>query len=185
MKKFGVLFLFAILALAPWACQQPIILSPTVPSLTPTPTVNLTPVCGFTTISLGEKTGLGAPSVIRTLSDWNTFFSLPGPILYLATPTVTPVVPTPPVDFSTQMLIVYSNAIICPNSILQVNDVCEGPSQIIVSANNVWVCPVCFAASPYRNFSALAVPQSNLPIVWNVTQVPCQLIYPPTPTPTP
>lgn len=191
MKKIQGLFFTLILvsfALAPLACNKPYTLGPFTPPPTSTPTLtatpNLTPVCGFTLIGLGPKViDYPGPMVIRNSSDWNTFCSYSTGIVYISgTPTPTP---TPPVDFTKQMLILYMT-VVCPTSTLQVTNVCEGPTQVTVSANNLLACVFCNSASSSGNMEALVVPQSSLPVVWNYTTVPCSWSYStPTPSPTP
>ncbi|HEV2355503.1 MAG TPA: hypothetical protein VGR89_14740 [Puia sp.] len=181
MKKTGAVLVFLTLSLAPWACQQPITLGPQTPFQTPTPTAITTPVCGFTLISLGNRALNAGPSVIRSLADWQTFCSYPTGTIPL-TPNPTPVIPAPPVDFSSQMLIVYVTPV-CPWTTLQVTNVCEGPFQITVSANNVHACFNCNMGATWGSFSGIVVPQSGLPVTWVLTQVPCQMGVTPTATP--
>jgi len=181
MKKYLMGSLFIILILAPWACRRPFPVGPTFPGTvsTPTPTTITTPVCGFTTYNLGTIALNASPTVIRSSADWQAFNSYPTGLIF-PTPVMTPVIPAPPVDFATQMLIVMISPV-CPTSSLVVTNVCEGPSQITVSATNTQACFICNLGTSWGYASALAVPQSNLPIVWNITQLPCH--WPATPTP--
>ncbi len=186
MKKniLNGLVLASALCFAPWACQQPFGVGPQPPSTTPTPTAITTPVCGFTLISLGTKAvSASLPSVIQNTAEWQAFCGISSGMISL-TPTPT-VVPTPPVNFDSQMLILYTTYV-CPLYSLQVTQVCEGPSQITVTANNVESCILCNVAADFDYVSALVVPQSNLPVVWATTTVPCPgLSSQLTPTPTP
>jgi hypothetical protein len=187
MKKYLLKScLLVVLALAPWACNRPFPISNPIspfPIMTPTPSpaVITTPVCGFTTYNLGTISLQAGPTVIRSLADWQTFNSYPTGIIY-PTPGTTPVIPPPPVNFTTQMLIVLITPV-CATSSLVVNNICEGPNQITISATNTQGCVFCNVAATWGYASALAVPQCGLPIVWNTTQLPC--LWPPTPTATP
>jgi hypothetical protein len=181
MKKNTLIVLFLVLCFAPWACQQPIAMSPAVPPVVPTATPDTTPVCGFSVVSLGTSSLSAGPSIIRSLADWQTFCSYGTGTIPLG-PTPTPTPPPPPVDFSSQMLILMVSPV-CASSTLQVTSVCEGPSTITVTANNVQACAICNMAANWGYFSALAVPQSSLPVTWVLTQVPCQWAATPTPTP--
>jgi hypothetical protein len=183
MKKILIGSLFIVLCLAPLACIQHFPVGPA-PNLPPTstPTPNLTPVCGFTTYSLGTIALDASPNVIRSVTDWQTFNSYPTGMLSL-TPTVTPVIPAPPVNFATQMLIVMIVPV-CASSNLTVTNVCEGPNQITISANNVQACAICNVGASWGFAAGIAVPQSSLPIVWNINQIPCVMgVDTPTPTP--
>lgn len=156
------------------------------PAPTITPTINLTPVCGFTQISLGMHALNAGPSVIRSLADWNTFCSYGSGTLTL-TPVPTPTsYPAPPVDFSSQMLILFERAM-CDFSTYDFISVCEGPTQITVTGNIIDACFTCNAGSSWANYTALVVPQSSLPVVDNFTNIPCSpsYWYTATPTPTP
>jgi hypothetical protein len=157
------------------------------PAPTITPTINMTPVCGFTEISLGMHAVNAGPRVIRNLTDWQTFCSYGLGNIITSTPMPTPTsYPTPPVDFSNQMLILYEQAV-CSFATLEFNSVCEGPTQITVTANMVDACFTCNATGSWGNFTALVVPQSGLSVVNNFTEIPCSpsYWYTATPTPTP
>ena len=84
-------------------------------------------------------------------------------------------------------MLIVTFVYVCPTSTLTVTNICEGPTQITVSADNVQVCPNCYMATTWGYATAYAVPQSSLPVVWNLTQVPCSWgsYSSPTPTPTP
>jgi len=182
MKKTLLVLLMAMpLFLAPWACRRPVNIGP-IPTPTPTLTPITTPLCGFTPIELGERSVYAGPNVIRSYSDWRTFCSYPVGLL-LTTPTVTPTIPAPPVDFSKQMIIVYMD-VGCPPPVYTVNDVCEGPTQITVYGTRVEPCVFCNVASFTGSAHGLVVPQSNLPVVSQDTVIPCSwLLVTPTPTP--
>ena len=182
MKKLLVCSLFMILCLAPWACTKEYPLAPA-PVFTPTPTSTFTalptktltptstpivtatstPVCGFTNLGPVGFTWSEGPMVITTLAEWQSNIEA-----YAGT--------TPPVDFTTQMVIVTVLTEPCPTSGLSITNVCEGPNQITISANNVAICNICNyeTTTPQRSeASAVAVPLSNLPVVWNITNVSC------------
>jgi hypothetical protein len=168
----------------PLACKRPWPVMPNPgPAPTITPTINMTPVCGFTQISLGTHSLKAGPSVIRSLADWQTFCSYGMGTLTL-TPVPTPTsFPAPPVDFSTQMMIVYVTTI-CPTFTYAFTSVCEGPTQITVTGNYVDACLFCNVGASWGTFTALVVPQSSLPVVNDFTSIPCYW-YAATPTPTP
>ena len=71
MRKALILLPLLFLALYPIACNRNLNLGPAYPLTpaalpTPTATPNLTPVCGFTTYSLGTISLQAAPGVIAT-----------------------------------------------------------------------------------------------------------------------
>ncbi len=196
MKNLLILTSFIVLTLSPWACNRQYPLAPA-PNLTPTfsptftatatasPTPNLTPVCGFTIYNLGtvQLTGTLLPTGTPiTLSSSTTISGTPTQVSFIPSTKVIQNLASwqlfssaaPPVDFASQMLIVFFSPGVCPTSVLSVTNVCEGPTQINISATNTQVCPVCFASVDYVFATGIAVSQSNLPIVWNITQVPCE-----------
>jgi hypothetical protein len=72
--------------------------------------------------------------------------------------------------------------------VLSITNVCEGADQITVSANNDAVCAICNyeTLTPQKSYAwAVAVPQSNLPLVWNITNVACNQETPVLPWVTP
>jgi hypothetical protein len=142
----------------------------------------LTPVCGFTPLAIGGTVSLSyhGPSVIRNLAEWQGLFASTGMIIFAGTPTPTP--PPPPVNFANLMLIL-SFTTVCPTSAVSITGVCEGPNQITISATNTPLCVFCNVGTTFYLWSAIAVPQSSLPVVWNTTTV--QPICFPTSTPSP
>jgi hypothetical protein len=195
MKKALIFTLFLIsFVITPWACTKNYpLLPPSNPgsNATPTgtPTLNTTPVCGYTLYSLGTVSIQAGPSLIRSQADWLTFWSNgTGQIAFYIPPAPSPTPmppPAPPVDFSKQMLIMMI-APVCPSSSLQITNVCEGPTQVTVFANNVAACVMCNMSASWGYAAAIAVPQSNLPVVWNTTNIGCTPTYfTPTPTATP
>ncbi len=184
MKKqtaYAFLILLFLVSL-PLACKRPLPVMPNpAPTPTITPTVDMTPVCGFTQISLGIHALNAGPRVIRNLTDWQTFCSYGLGSIIPSTPVPTPTsYPTPPVDFSTQMMILYEKAD-CSDSHLDIISVCEGPTQITVTGNNVAGCIFCGAITSSGTFTALVVPQSGLPVVNNFAEIPCPWLATPTP----
>ena len=175
MKK-GIFFLVVIagLAVLSGACQPtltlPVMLTPTA-TPSPIPTVNLTPVCGAipATIS-GGMYGLANSGVhvLHNPTEWNNFSSNGYLTLTFAgTPTPSPGVPTPPVDFNTQMVVVAAVPEPCDNTTLTITDVCVGPTEVTVdvTASTCITCPMCNMASMYCMVtSAVAAPQSSLPV---------------------
>jgi len=198
-KNYISILCLLVLSLAPWACKPYPILPigpfpvPTFPStptptatpivLTPTPTPNLTPVCGYSVVPLGPVFGGANPLVIRNLTDWQNFKGYTTSSSF--TPVPTPAgVPTPPVDFSKQMMIVTLQTT-CPTYYQFITSICEGPTQITVSANNDQLCAICNVASYYSLATGYVIPQSSLPVTWAITNYPCTMMYPPTPMATP
>ncbi len=182
MKK-ALLFIFILLtALVPLACgkkntdaSQKAAGSPTatVIPLTNTPTVSLTTVCGFTPVKMPDVPVDGSnpsPAVLRSVDDWNTFYSGPNGKPILLTP-VPP--PKPPIDFKEQMLIVIVKPF-CPISDDSVGKVCVGPSGVTVTLNEREVCEPCNDHDRIgARAVAVAVPQSNQDVIWNTNNLPC------------
>jgi hypothetical protein len=94
----------------------------------------------------------GSTRVLKTLADWQALY---GSAL-------------PPVDFNSRMIIqALLNHAFLPT--MNITDVCEGSSQVTVSLTR-HVVPhgyaTCFAIM--MAWDSVAVPQSNLPVVFNV-----------------
>src|ERR1035438_7885519 len=102
MKNNLMKGLLLVLCLAPWACKPIFPIGPPVFLATPTPTPNLTPICGFALYNLGTIALNAGPNVIRNQADWQVFESYPGGLIN-PTPTLTPVIPPPPVNFAHQI----------------------------------------------------------------------------------
>jgi len=165
MKK-GLLLIFLVLTcLVPLACRVRTPLSPA--PITPTPTVNSTPICGMTPI-----TGLYGPlaladsgiQVIKTTAQWDNFVAQTPPYISL-TPTPTP--SNPPVNFTSQMIITAGVPEPCDNTSVSITNVCESPSQVTVyvTSTTCTTCPYCNMASEYTDLeSMVAVPFSNAPV---------------------
>ncbi len=172
MKNIFVLSFLLILCSAPWACDRHIPVIPTpIATPTPTPTVAVTPNCTFTLINLNtyltptatpnSSTGwttsppagtpvtfTGQTRVLRTLSDWQSYYGTQ----------------TPPVDFSQQMLLQAYLLIGCITP-QQINSACESATQVTV---NILQGGTSGCLVTGYSWATAAVPQSNLPIVWQV-----------------
>lgn len=147
---------------------------------TATPTVNLTPVCGMTPVSIPAPYAMAWPAsgvtVIRDLATWNSYFTYVNgtnphlPIYLPPAATPTPVPPPPlPVNFSNQMVVLENLMETCNNigETVTITNVCVGPTQVTVNvADSVCTtCPFCNNDSATQVItSAVAVPQSSLPV---------------------
>jgi hypothetical protein len=188
MKKISLLLVMAMTFLTAgfWGCGRTPLPTPP-PAPTATPTATTAPICSSTIIILpigasgvAGVVGLSNYAVIRNLTEWQALYSRP-----FGTSPATPIpIPTPPVNFATQMLVFVANASLCPLSTWSITDVCESSTQVTVSLNDNQPCVFCSATDGIDNLSAVAVPQSNLPVVWNITTIPCSFGSP-TPTATP
>ncbi len=164
MKTILAFLLFGFCCFAPLACRTTGHLSPTLP-FTPTPTVNTTPVCGFTlvpgTVNLLSP---GPYYVIQNAAEWSA-----------ANPNGTGVT-MPPVNFSNQMIVEYSEWIQwncgCSPIPPSITSVCEYSDHIEVDYQNGGVAcppPAAYTCNSFFSnyFQALAiVPLSNLPVSW-------------------
>ncbi len=202
MKK--TLFFGAVIlaSLVPLACQKNYYLGPlsTTPTFTPTPTgtptATSTPVCYFgapglvgaalpsganpSAVPQTNPAG-GAPfTIIRTQADWDALYGTSSP-------------PAAPVDFSTDMLIIVSNALCCPSLITSIAGVCEGAGQVNITVSERVPAVECYEVCFGSTYSAVAVPTSNLPVTWTVADFlpglgTTPIVFPlitPTPSPTP
>jgi hypothetical protein len=182
MKKWLFFTLVLLTALWPLACGKKTDNSlkrstetPTATAIliTCTPTITMTPVCGFILVQM-PGTPVGAdntsPTVLRNMSDWSDFYSMrngePTPV----TPSPPP---NPPVDFKKQMLIVILK-FDCPLSILSLTSVCETTGGVTINMDSRDVCELCEPKSKLAQAIAFAVPQSNQAITWNVNRLSCK-----------
>ncbi len=198
VKKYLAFIFFVGTVLAPWACNRhvavPTVPQPTAtPTATSTPTVNLTPVCGMGLVSLPPLTFYiyaSVPNPLRTLADWQTFCEAGG-----YGPSN---IPAPPVDFSTQMIF-FTGTPVCAPYISSICNVCEGPTQTVVTVNQRTLWYQCYVYTPYyASLSACSAPQYDQPVSWNVTNgfgcqngvwiqstpIWTQVVIPPAPIPT-
>lgn len=77
-----------------------------------------------------------------------------------------PTPPAPPVDFNTQMILVFLTENDCFEN-LSLTSVCEGLTQVTVDLTLTIYSPnICYAIA--YGCVGVAVPQSNLPVVWVV-----------------
>jgi hypothetical protein len=148
---------------------------------TPTTTPTTTPACYSTLLDLGSTSGIdvvtGAYSaaqgadlnllgqtnalgavLIRTQLEWNTVFAN------------APIIPAAPVDFNTTMLVVVANGICCPTVTHHIDRVCLSDTTMDIDLTSHTASVVCMAFCIGQQLTALAVPNNNLPIHWNVTQ---------------
>jgi hypothetical protein len=124
----------------------------------------------------------GAPFVIiRNQADWDALYGSSTP-------------PAAPVSFSTDMIIIVSNAICCPTETTSIAMVCEGLTGVNITVNEIAPSVQCYMVCIGTVLSAVAVPNSNLPVTWtvNTTGIPIFNSTPiafftstPTPSPTP
>jgi len=170
MKKniIPILFLL-VLSAAPWACKPypilptgpfPVPTFPTTP--TPTATAVTTPVCVFAPVTVilplvppvlpwsGPSSVTSKTYVIRSMADWQAYYGS-------ATP------PAPPVNFANQMLLVIITPNIC--GVVNITSACSDGTQITVE---FFEATLCNALIPGDETRAVAVPQSTLPVVWDI-----------------
>ena len=178
MKNKVLLVLLVLGTMGPWACQGgsvsmsplPLPAGPSLPQATPTPTVNLNPVCGSTPVAMPSGIYSLLDSGVQVIHDspeWNQYASSPLAVVIYPTPQPTPTPIPTPVDFTQQMLVVAAIPQPCYNTTLTITDVCEGPSQVTVyvDSSSCASCPMCNMASRWAMItSAVAVPQSSLPV---------------------
>src|SRR5581483_8663093 len=91
--------------------------------------------------------------VLRNSADWSNFYS---PLI----------APTPPVDFSTQMILVleYQG---CFDQV-SFSSVCVGASQVTAVVSDFQSGPHCTVITTPGAFVSVAVPQSSLPVSWQL-----------------
>jgi hypothetical protein len=207
MKKSLISLFLIVLCLAPWACTRSYLLGPVSglsPTNTPTPTLTSTPTatstativstpgCGFTVITIptpviplvsSSEAGLGIGNpvpgtdyVIRSLSDWQNYYGSTS-------------APAPPVNFSTQMILInvqaYTFAEPIPGSPgfgTYPSKVCWTTSGMTVSCLlETYLVPIALPLLPGVTPTpepvvtqyfviALVVPISSLPVTWIYTQ---------------
>ncbi len=104
-------------------------------------------------------------NVIHNMTEWDNFINNTSGSMIYVTPTATPA--TPPVDFSTQMLVIAAVTQPCNNTILTINYVCENPNLVTigVTSSTCNSCAEC-ALAPMDSVvtSAVAAPLSNQPV---------------------
>lgn len=201
MKKVLWMALGGLTLWLPLACNQkfPLIPSSGTPVPTATFTSTFTPVCYFSGSGMagaalpgGANLGSaaqtnpagGAPFVIiRSQADWDALYGSSTP-------------PAPPVSFSADMLIIVSNAVCCPSETTSIAQVCEGSSGVSITVSEISPSAQCYVVCPGSILSAVAVPNSNLPVTWSVSTNPFPIsvlnvtpvalnLSTPTPSPTP
>ncbi len=173
MKRFIFLITFTCLtAWIPMACSHTITGPvPTVQAPTATATITTQPVCGFTPIPTASLTGYGnftAPqssNVIQTAAAWAT---------------VNPHYSQPSVNFSNQMILEYTEplGVSCMCTFVQpvITSVCFYSDHIEVTGTKASInyptlapgAPQCQSFALLQAMVLVAVPQSNLPVVWNM-----------------
>lgn len=169
--------------------MAPLVSGSQTPTSTATPTVTSTPHCGFTVINVNTLYIQSSPTPIMTV----VVISVATPIGTLVwnpptasvTPNTTPVPyggqvrvihtlvdwqnlygsQTPPVDFSTQLILQAYVENDCFGS-ASFQQVCEDPNQVtatLFKSNVILGCNmVCYM------WISAAIDQSNLPVVWQV-----------------
>ncbi len=179
MKSLLAVLSLILMALVPMACTTGRGTPLTPPVLTPTPTA--TTVCGFTPVTLPSRVvSVSVPNttLIHNLTEWNAYYSASFGLIGTPAP-----VPAPPVDFSTQMLLMGWTSV-CPGQMINLVSVCEGPTQITADFTTQVPCVLCSVATTFGIPWAVAIPQSSLPLVVNYTAIaPCTFALTPTPTP--
>ncbi len=176
-------------SLIPVTIPQPSYLNGTFPNggqivigTSPTPTSTFTPVPTITPVVDMEHPH--SFTVIRSPADWSD---------YCVSATGSTTVPTPPVDFTRQMIIAdYLCMGYCNPTRLALTSLCWQPGLIVVNEMVSFGCPIeCAAPPPWLEFQcnpdgfAYAVPQSNLPVQFVVNEQNTCPGYPtlvPTPT---
>ncbi len=185
MKKRLVYAMFLATFLVGTGCMK---YNPLIPprSHPGSPTSTPTPVCGFEPVALGkmgiqlsslaafESAAAGVPEaviILRDLDDWEAFCAAPTGFLSFETPTPTPY-PTPPVDFSTQNLLIQVSSI-CPQGASTLSSVCVEANAVNVTFDVIQYCVWCNAASSVGSPRGFAIPKSEKPFSWNVVNHPC------------
>jgi hypothetical protein len=187
VKKFLTASLFVLLALAPWACDKYYPAGP-LPSPTPTPSAGVTltptntPSCGLTVVTLPlyiafppipQPTQVVIATVVPTVTPGVWAYPTPTP------DTVTTHVPfdgyviqnltqwqtyfgtaAPPVNFSTQMILVYVASLGCPGG-QTITNACVTSTEIDLSVTIIPAVPCNWVGT---TLGAIALPQSSLPI---------------------
>ena len=196
MKKMILMIVIFLPLLAPFACQKKYeIPSAPIPATTPTftPTPLTTPVCGFTpfpnnAFALSPVPTLAVTTVITSYTPTITPSPVPTAVISYPNPPGVFSGPTtvlrtlaqfqaffgnwvPPVDFNTQMVLEAALPVGCSVTD-RITGVCEGPTQITVNLTQSSPNPY----GPQCNeqgvgFFPIAVNQSDLPIVWQITEV--------------
>jgi hypothetical protein len=170
MKKISMLLMTSMLILTSgfWGCKRPVFVAPDPP--------NPAPVCAFT--PLPNTTNLFFNSnyaVIQSSASWTSANGVGTAV--------------PPVDFSKQMILEYSQPITCNcgctvippviTSVCFYRDHIEVDYQVGGTACPIAPGGLTCGSFFFTNYQALAsVPQSNLPVSWVVQNSPA-----PTPTP--
>jgi len=189
MKSLLAIFFILLMALMPLACTKGVSIpaTPLASGSTPTPTttISTTVVCGFSPVTLpGNVVSIAKPNptIIHNLTEWNAYYT--GFTGIYGTPVP---IPTAPIDFSTQMLLIGWTPV-CPAENVNLVSLCEGPSQITANFTVQEPCFLCYATASFAYPWAVAIPQSSLPLAVNYTTIPPCVLPPgltPTPTATP
>ena len=178
-KNVFYLLTLGTLVLFTWACTH--VYTPNAPVITipvPTPTPNLTPVCGMTPVTLSGPYSLNwlasGVTVIRDLATWNSYFTYvqgtnPSFPIIPVTPGPSPTPIPPPVDFTTQMVVLENLRETCNNlgEMVTITNVCVGPTQVTVDVTDsvCGSCPVCNNTMATQLITSIvAVPRSDLPV---------------------
>ncbi len=116
----------------------------------------------------------GVPfSIIRTQAEWNSIFANASSI------------PTAPVDFITTMLVIVSNIPCCASTNLSITNVCMDGSQTTIAITRTSYSLTCNMSCPGSNLTAIAVPNNNRTVTWEVTDVSIGPLDGPSVMPTP
>jgi hypothetical protein len=185
MKKPLITSLFLVMGLIAWSCNRPTPVFPTgmttpTPSPTATSTATATPVCGFTQLP-------GTSYVVNTLPGGPVSVTSNGPLVIQNEAQWTYVnvtaPATPPVDFSTQMILEVPESLsydICQCSLTppSITSVCFYSDSIVahylpiaincapVILNGQLIPPTCNTIVFVSLQAMAAVPQSSLPVTW-------------------
>ena len=191
MKKIAIfLFLFVFLGLVSWACRRPLPVFPNPPgAFTPTPTSTIQPVstvvCGFTPVPnnyiIMTVTFTPGPSYPPTaIPTYGPVVTYPNPPVFFTNGNVFHTLAqfqavfgnwVPPVNFNNQMVLEATLPAGCFTTDI-ITSVCEGPTQITVNLTQIHPDPngpQCNAQG--EGMIPIAVNQSNLPVVWQITEV--------------
>lgn len=186
MKRWIWIFCFITpMVISQWACNgdlNPNIAKPNSPvNIGSGPTTVSTPSCSTTPVSLPTMTTLSGGTtqtsfppaastpatvfsgsfsysptkgfVLRNLADWQAFYG-------------GMTAPPPPVNFSTQMILVVAYQG-CFDQVSFLST-CEDSSQVTVSVHDYQGGPHCFSITTPPATVAVTVPQSSLPVNWQV-----------------
>jgi hypothetical protein len=136
----------------------------------PSKSSNASTSCPMTKIPFSPSSNLSNAGirVIHNQAEWDNYYK----DVPWSNPTSAPI--PPPIDFTTQMLIIAAVPSPCYNTTLTIKKVCEDDNQVTVYiiSRECPTCATCFiVANSARPTSEVAVPLSNLPVSFDTKHV--------------